>query len=175
MRNLFSEKLISFSWVHLPSACVEEKHGVSFYIEIFISFFTLHDALQAPLMRKKSVMELNAVFAGKKARNKSSCVDRPCAGYVKKVQVRQKNGQMCYISQGVRAVFAQKLCMYIKTGCYKVDNEDNSSPKYCITKSWSSQKASSRNASGHSHIFKLNFSQQITEFSIRIFNETTAQ
>jgi hypothetical protein len=45
---------------------MESKHGGSFYIEIFISFFTLHDALQAPLMRKKSVMEINAVFAGKK-------------------------------------------------------------------------------------------------------------
>lgn len=43
---------------------------------------------------------------GKKARNKSSCVDRPCAQYVKKYR-SDKNGQMCYISQGVRAVFAQ--------------------------------------------------------------------
>jgi hypothetical protein len=49
---------------------VNSKHGVSFYIEIFISFFTLHDALQAPLMRKKSVMELNAVFGKKSTEQK---------------------------------------------------------------------------------------------------------
>jgi len=52
------------------SAALIQNTVFLFYIEIFISFFTLHDALQAPLMRKKSVMELNAVFGEKSTEQK---------------------------------------------------------------------------------------------------------
>jgi len=103
----------------------DSNHGIEFiFILNFISFFTLHDALQAPLMRKKSVMGLNTVF-GEKHGTQVAVSSMQHAGE-QKLQVR-KNGQMCYISQGVRAVLQKNVCTLRQAA--RDDYGEESSPK----------------------------------------------